>query len=349
MAVAEDGGGSVARSQQRPTSGGRPSGLQLSVVIPTRDRCDLLSEVLRPLLDDPAASEVVVVDDGSRDGTAALVHDLAAAHPQLRLLHATGRGKGLASQAGLDGTRGDVVLFLDDDVVPGPGLAQGHLEHHQGRSGLVVVGYMPVREVERRGGLGPTLVYSQDYERICRRAEKSPHRILEDLWGGNVSLRRDDLLRVGLRSDRFDSRWRHIDRELGLRCLAAGLVGVFDRQLRATHHYERGLAEMLDEAHWTAQGRIHLHELHPDRLGPLGLDDWVKDLTLPRALVVRVGSTRIGHRAVRAGLVLACRAAGRLGRVDDEIVLTRLLRRTEQAFHARRLLSAGEGAGDRGP
>ena len=345
--MAEDGGASVSRSAKGPITGEAPSDLRLSVVIPTRDRRGQLSEVLAPLLTDPGASEVVVVDDGSQDGTAELVEELAAVHPHLRLVRGSGGGKGVASQAGLEAATGDVLLFLDDDVVPDPGLALGHLRHHLERPGLVVVGYMPVREEALRAGLGPALVYSQDYERICRRAERSPHRILEDLWGGNVSMRRDDLLRVGLRSAQFDSRWRHIDRELGLRCLDAGLIGVFDRALRATHHYERDLGAMLDEAQWTALGRIHLHEAHAERLGPLRWRDWFTDLTLLRALLVRAGSTRLGHPLVRGALVLACRVAGRTGRVADEIVLTRLLRRTEQAFHARRLLSGGDGPGGR--
>lgn len=323
-----------------------PARLRLSVVIPTRDRCDLLADVLAPLLDDPGAAEVVVVDDGSTDGTAELLAGLARSNPQLLVVSGPPAGKGAASQAGLDRATGDVVLFLDDDVVPEPGLAAGHLRHHEARPGLVVIGYMPVHRVERRGGQGPTLVYHQDYERICRRAEQSPHRILEDLWGGNVSMRRDDILAVGLRSGAFDSRWRHIDRELGLRCLEAGLVGVFDRELRANHHYRRSLAALVEEARWAARGRVHLHQLHPEVLGPFRRQDLVADLSLPRSLLVRAGSTRIGHRPVRALLVAACRAAGRVGRVDDEIVLTRLLRRTEQAFHAGRLLSGSGGLED---
>ncbi|CAA9525672.1 MAG: hypothetical protein AVDCRST_MAG79-496, partial [uncultured Thermoleophilia bacterium] len=51
----------------------------LSVIIPTRDRCSMLMEALPPLLQDPGVGEVVVVDDGSTDGTSAALDDLARA------------------------------------------------------------------------------------------------------------------------------------------------------------------------------------------------------------------------------------------------------------------------------
>jgi glycosyltransferase involved in cell wall biosynthesis len=56
----------------------------VSVVIATRGRRDRLQETLVPLLAEPAADEIVVVDDGSNDGSLKLLEDLAAAHPQLR-------------------------------------------------------------------------------------------------------------------------------------------------------------------------------------------------------------------------------------------------------------------------
>ena len=61
---------------------------------------------------------------------------------------------------------GDVLLLLDDDVVPAPGLVSGHAAHHAARDGLVVVGAMPV-------DLGPSeprpryprALYGADYAR----------------------------------------------------------------------------------------------------------------------------------------------------------------------------------------
>jgi dolichyl-phosphate beta-glucosyltransferase len=60
--------------------------------------------------------EVVVVDDGSRDGTAAVAAAVAAAHPAVRLLRLPeNRGKGAAVRAGMLAARGDFRLFADAD------------------------------------------------------------------------------------------------------------------------------------------------------------------------------------------------------------------------------------------
>ena len=61
--------------------------------------------------------EIVVVDDGSRDGTAALVERAAAAWPVLRLLKNPGnRGKGYSVRHGMLDAKGDWVLFSDADL-----------------------------------------------------------------------------------------------------------------------------------------------------------------------------------------------------------------------------------------
>jgi glycosyltransferase involved in cell wall biosynthesis len=62
-------------------------------------------------------SEVVVVDDGSRDGTAALVENFAARAPSVRLLRNPGnRGKGYSVRHGMLDAKGEWALFTDADL-----------------------------------------------------------------------------------------------------------------------------------------------------------------------------------------------------------------------------------------
>ena len=94
---------------------------QLSVVIPAYDEARRiersLAETLRYLATRPQSSEIVVVDDGSKDHTADLVEAYAATRPQVRIVRLpVNRGKGAAIRAGVAVTRGARVLVMDADL-----------------------------------------------------------------------------------------------------------------------------------------------------------------------------------------------------------------------------------------
>jgi hypothetical protein len=95
----------------------------LSVVIPTRDRADALKACLASLEAQTLpreAFEVIVVDNGSRDGTAAVAQGFAARLP-LRLLNAPEPGLHVGRHAGWRAARSGVLVFADDDIVAAPG------------------------------------------------------------------------------------------------------------------------------------------------------------------------------------------------------------------------------------
>src|SRR3954452_25167071 len=119
-----------------------PSALapRVSVVVPTYNRRALLGAVVDALLADPATSELIVVVDGSTDGSLELLRERAATEPRLRPLWTANRGELAARELGLEAAQHPIVLFVDDDVLAGAGLVSGHAAHHAGTRGLVVVG-----------------------------------------------------------------------------------------------------------------------------------------------------------------------------------------------------------------
>ncbi|MEZ4388298.1 MAG: glycosyltransferase [Candidatus Krumholzibacteriia bacterium] len=105
--------------------------MKLSVVIPTLDKRPLLERTLAALLSQDAGTaewEVVVVDDGSTDDTAALLARLAAADGRVRPVSPPRNvGRARARNLGWRAASGRWVLFLDDDILAPPGLLRAHL------------------------------------------------------------------------------------------------------------------------------------------------------------------------------------------------------------------------------
>lgn len=91
----------------------------LSVVMPAYNEEGAIeaavAEVREHVLDRVPGAELVVVNDGSRDRTGALLDALAAADPRVRPLHQANGGHGAALRAGLDAARGDYLFLLDSD------------------------------------------------------------------------------------------------------------------------------------------------------------------------------------------------------------------------------------------
>lgn len=107
----------------------------LSVVIPVYNEEATLREVVRKVLAVPHLLEVIIVDDGSTDGTAEVATSIISNHPQVRLeCLPRNSGKTAALRVGFALTRGEVVIVQDADLEYDPqeifGVIQPILEGH---------------------------------------------------------------------------------------------------------------------------------------------------------------------------------------------------------------------------
>jgi glycosyltransferase involved in cell wall biosynthesis len=319
------------RGQRAPRVHTRP--VRTSVVIITHNRRHLLEHHLPTLLRDPAATEVIVVNDGSSDGTAALLAELANDHPQLVNVDIPNGGPDNARRIGVQRASGDLLVLMDDDVEPTEGMITEHVRRHGERDDLVVVGYMPIGDSPSIEDLA-TAAYAVDYESVMERYERDPRRILFDLWTGHVSLRRDAYLRACDGDDTWPRGAFYEDRHLGLRLHSMGLVGRFDRDLKAYHRHAGDLSSFRRSARAMGYGNRVLHERHPELLGPYDPTVWVTDLALPLRWIVRLGNLP-GAEAITALLERAARLAGRAGWHQLADRLARLMRRIELRIGAR--------------
>jgi cellulose synthase/poly-beta-1,6-N-acetylglucosamine synthase-like glycosyltransferase len=97
----------------------KDAGPRLSVVIPTRDRADLLARALESIAAQTLpreAFEVIVVDNGSSDDTAAVTARFAGAAGNIRYFFAPEPGLHVGRHVGLREARGEVIVYADDDI-----------------------------------------------------------------------------------------------------------------------------------------------------------------------------------------------------------------------------------------
>ena len=196
--------------------------LGYSVVIPARDAARTLGRVLDALAgQEPAPLEVIVVDDGSTDATAAVAEERGA-----RVLP-TGGGlfAGGARNLGWQEAQGDTVVFLDADVVPAPGWGAGVARALAEFPGALV-------------GCGRTFDADTPWGWVCHLQVETPFLPL------GTPRERSFLSAFCLivPSDvplRWDESYGGEDALFCAEALGAGLRLVFDPRFSAAHEHER--------------------------------------------------------------------------------------------------------------
>ncbi|HNW91952.1 MAG TPA: glycosyltransferase family 2 protein [bacterium] len=95
--------------------------MRLSVIIPVYNEQTTLPELLARVRAVPVAKEIIIVDDGSTDGTREWLRDRPAVAGELVLYHDHNQGKGMALRTGLARATGEVVIIQDADLEYDPG------------------------------------------------------------------------------------------------------------------------------------------------------------------------------------------------------------------------------------
>ena len=283
----------------------------VSVVVPTAGRRpDELRRSLRIVLEDPSTTQVVVAADVGANGPLPKV----PSDKRVRVIRVPAdigtpdeRGQ-RAREFALEYVEADVVLALDDDVLPERGLVTGHALQHAGAEGTVVVGYMPVSWHDLPFRWRPAArYYSRSYEAACSRFEVCPGAILEGLWGGNFSVRRADWS-AAAEATRTSGGY-HGDFVLGLEFARAGLEGRFDRSLRAQHRYLRSLTDLEADHEASASARLRIHAAYSGAIPVPGSRPRRLSSSLALTFTTAVAATERGWQILRRALIVAAYAA----------------------------------------
>ena len=199
---------------------------EISVVIPTYNRLDMLARVIPTLLEQdlaPSEYELLVCDSRSTDGTAEYVAQVRDAHSNVRHLAGSYSGRAAARNAGIAAARGDIVVFNDADILASPNLLSTHLRRHRERRGIAVVGLeVQVNDFEE-------YLYKRDHPATRGHLHTPSRKRLSWLYflTGNASVRREDLVRAG-RFDEGFTGYGHEDLELGYRLQKMGIEIIYE-------------------------------------------------------------------------------------------------------------------------
>ncbi len=229
--------------------------IDISVQICTYNRRDLIAKSLDALFsqDYPRDRyEIVLVDDGSSDGTGEMIKSLDA---PCRLNYSYQENAGLATarNKGIRAAMGEFILFVDDDIMASKSLLSEHVMTHRAHPKSVVRGW--VNHVD-------------DLEKTD---DKIPRFTMQDIstaffWTSNVSVAREYLEAAGMFDETFkEYGWE--DLELGLRLKSLGLKLQYNRDAVVFHYKSRwkksDIPKLLKQARSKGRTAVLFLDKHP--------------------------------------------------------------------------------------
>jgi glycosyltransferase involved in cell wall biosynthesis len=268
-----------------------PNTPMFSVIIPTYNRKGVLTQCLEALARQsvaPETFEVIVVDDGSTDGTEQLCRNFRAAFPfqYLRQLNA---GAGAARRRGVRHARGEYLVLINDDTISAPDLLAEHRKAHQGCANdrQAVLGDFRLPPAAQDRALTRFLIASPFF---FPQATLRPGTYWEYTYvvTCNLSVKREAVLAVGS----FDPHFRVAeDSDLGLRLSRRGFCVRYVPEAQAIHqHLPFTVHDLIRRAGIYGETQLSFLRKHPALLGDGGtffgmLDETAADKW--RALIVQ--------------------------------------------------------------
>jgi len=264
--------------------------MRATIQLCTYNRAALLRRVLDACFEQlvPFGSyEVVVVDDGSSDGTSEVI-EVARERATCPFSVVSQRNSGLARgrNAGIERACGERIIFIDDDVLPLPTFVAEHLRSHVAHPEAIVRG--AAIATESFDDLPPPVWGLKDYSGNY-------------FWTTNVSVPLQTIRTIGGFNESFlEYGWEDID--VGLRLRQAGVQSIFNRQALAYHYKPKlrssDVEKLLARSRAQARTAVQLACLHPHWRTYLATGDnpvqrlihrWMRGVNAARRYRSRIG------------------------------------------------------------
>jgi glycosyltransferase involved in cell wall biosynthesis len=262
--------------------------IDISVVIPTYNRCSTLLRCLQALEQqtlDRARYEIIVVDDGSTDETVRAMNE----QPSVRFFQQPqNAGPAAARNVGIRAAVGTYVLFLGDDIIARPQVLEQHMKAHAQAPGqhIAILGYAPWAQDQEITPLMRYLFEGHDFRfrQFQYDAIVDPDNVTFGFfYTCNLSLNREFLLGNGLFDEDFPYAYGE-DTELAYRLQCHGLRMLFRCEIVADHEHPTSYRSARRRAHIAGEIGLLIAKKHPDLVDilflnygmPARLNIWLK-------------------------------------------------------------------------
>ena len=307
----------------RSSSG--PSELRVSVIVPTFQRRELVVATLGSLRSQtlpPGTFEVIVVVDGSTDGTAERLRSIS--EPWLRVHEQENRGRAAALNAGARLARADILLFLDDDMRADQTMIEEHLRAHAELEAEAVMGL-----IAHDAGSPGTVVAEhvrRDFDRDVRELGPVFGPLPDDrrVVAAQLSIRREAFEAVGGFDEAFTrgGHFGHADDDLGIRLQASGVRIAINGRAVSRQTFVRRFDSVLRQYEEYGRADVRLGRKHAEPRPAAGR--WPLPARGTRSRAIAVGTLRHPRLARRVGDAVrpvagALHDRGRTGRLTRKL------------------------------
>lgn len=279
----------------------------VSIIVPTFNRRERLRRLLAGLEQPYRAGtrfEVVVAVDGATDGTDQMLATLHTSYP-LRVLTQPNSGPAAARNRALEVARGDLVVFLDDDVEPVEGHLERHLAIHRRDPYAVAIGPMlaPLGTKMAPWLRWEAAMLQKQYNAmLAGRFPPTPRQF----YTANASVRREHALAVGGFDERFT---RAEDVEFAFRLRDRGLRFLFDPHAAVLHEPDRTFQSWLRVPYEYGRHDVLMERSHRRGFIRMAFEGWGDRHPLSRLLARWCVGHPWGLRATLTALEGAIRYA----------------------------------------
>ncbi|MBI5365182.1 MAG: glycosyltransferase [Planctomycetes bacterium] len=243
---------------------------RLSVILCTFNRRAILAKSLASFFAQRAAPgtfELIVVNDGSSDGTKEYLDGLAFPVPG-KALHRSNGGLAAARNTGIAAARGEFLLFVNDDTLAFPDLVEQHLVAHDAQGAQAALG----RDVAVLGTFeqplealdGALMRYLEVSDFVFRYSDMQDGELydFQRFWTCNVSVKAEHVRAVGAFDEAFKVYGAE-DIDLGFRLFERGIPVLYQSAARARHDHVLDFDALKKRQRVCAGAFVHLFHKEP--------------------------------------------------------------------------------------